>query len=126
MKKAILITLGLLSTGLGALGIILPGLPTTPFLLLAAFLFARSSKKLHKRLLENRYLGPFIKDFEREKGLSLKKKLSIISIILAMSLVSAWFFVPPMAGKIAVMAFGLVGVIVVGFVVRTVNGSANT
>ena len=59
---------------LGIVGIIIPGLPTTPFILLAAWFFARSSKKIHKKLLANKHLGPIISDWEKNKIISRKIK----------------------------------------------------
>ena len=55
MKKYLFIILGLISLGLGLLGIVTPGLPTTPFILLTGVLFAKSSPRLHQKLLDNKY-----------------------------------------------------------------------
>ena len=60
MLKPFLLALGVLSTVLGAVGVVLPVLPTTPFLLLAVFCFARSSQRLHHYLLNHRVLGTYI------------------------------------------------------------------
>jgi uncharacterized membrane protein YbaN (DUF454 family) len=59
--------LGLLCVALGVLGVAVPGLPTTPFLILAAACFVRSSQKLYDRLLANRVFGPAVRTF-RERG----------------------------------------------------------
>ncbi len=73
--------LGLLALGLGILGIFLPVLPTTPFLLLAAFLFLRGSRRLYDWLMSHPKLGPYIKDFMVHKSIPLHVKIVSISLI---------------------------------------------
>lgn len=65
LRQLLLRLAGLLCLALGGLGLFLPLLPTTPFLLLAAACFARSSEQLHRWLLNHPRLGPFIRDWER-------------------------------------------------------------
>lgn len=72
------IGIGLLCIALGITGIFLPLLPTTPFLLLAAFLFARSSTRLYYWLLKHRYLGPYIRDYLEHR--TIPRKVKFISI----------------------------------------------
>lgn len=79
-KRIIFIISGLLSLGLGILGIFLPLLPTTPFLLLSAYLFMRSSKKLYDWLMNHRYLGPYLQNFIVHK--TIPRRSRIISILL--------------------------------------------
>lgn len=76
-------SLGLLCLLLGMVGIVLPLLPTVPFLLLAAFLFARSSERLHNWLLSHPRLGPPIEDWQARGAISPSaKRLATISIVL--------------------------------------------
>jgi len=87
--RAFWFVLGLLSLGLGALGVVLPLLPTTPFVLLAAFSFARSSETFHAWLLHHRIFGPLIKNWNENGSISRRTKIvSIISMlaIIALSL----------------------------------------
>ena len=79
MKKIFLLSLGTISLVLGCLGIFLPLLPTTPFLLLSAFCFSKSSEKFHKALLENKIFGQYIRDYQ---GVTLKNKIIAISILV--------------------------------------------
>ena len=73
--------LGLLSLGLGVIGIVLPLLPTVPFLLLAAFFFAHSSERLHSWLISHRTFGPMILDWnERGAIRPAAKKAATLSI----------------------------------------------
>lgn len=81
MKKKLLVAAGTVSTGLGILGIFLPVLPTTPFLLLAAACFVRSSERLHYRLLHNRYLGWYILDYVEGRGMTKRHKAVTIAML---------------------------------------------
>lgn len=75
--------LGFLFVGIAVLGVILPLLPTTPFVLLAAACFARSSEKWHRWMLANKIFGPMIRNWEQNKCISCRVKLiAIISMIL--------------------------------------------
>jgi uncharacterized membrane protein YbaN (DUF454 family) len=66
---------------LGILGIFLPLLPTTPFLLLASACFARGSPRLHGWLLSNKLFGPYLRDFEQGKGIPLKAKVVAVAML---------------------------------------------
>jgi uncharacterized membrane protein YbaN (DUF454 family) len=79
--RPFLIILGSLSVGLGAVGIILPILPTTPFLLLAAACFIRSSEKLYQRLISNRWFGKYLKNYREGKGVPIATKVVGISAL---------------------------------------------
>ena len=79
--KYIFLFLGILSLILGIIGIFLPVLPTTPFLLLSAFLFSRSSKRLYAWLLNHKVLGAYIKGFLQEKAIPLHIKIYSISVL---------------------------------------------
>ena len=82
MKKYLFIILGLISLGLGLLGIVTPGLPTTPFILLTGVLFAKSSPRLHQKLLDHKITGPFIRRVNN--GFSTKGLLISIGIMWTM------------------------------------------
>ena len=96
MKKLIAL-FGLISLGLGILGAFLPLLPTTPFILLSAALFAKSSDRLHHYLLEHKIFGPMIRDYNENKSISLKAKVISLSTMWA-SILYAVLFVA--SGKI--------------------------
>mgnify|MGYP000271260849 CR=1 FL=1 len=80
-KKIFYISLGFITLSFGILGIILPLLPTTPFLLLSAFFFMRSSKKLYDWLLNHRFLGIYIYSYITFKAIDLKTKIYAISLL---------------------------------------------
>jgi len=79
--KILLIATGTFLIGVSIVGIFIPVLPTTPFLLLAAALYARSSKRFYNWLINNRILGRYIKNYREGKGIPLKVKIIAISIL---------------------------------------------
>ncbi len=110
MKKALFIFLGTLSLALGIIGIVVPGLPTTSFLLLTTYLYARSSKRLHDALLNHKLLGGYIKDFQ--KGMSVRAKIRAITIMWTMILISAFVFIEIVYVRLILIGVGLIGTIV--------------
>ena len=84
MKKTLYKPLGFLFLALAVLGILLPILPGTPFLLLSAWFFARSSEKWHRRLLNSDLFGPLIRNWEQNRCISGRTKaVAMVSMILA-------------------------------------------
>lgn len=81
LTRGILVIAGFVFTGLGLIGIFLPIIPTTPFLLLAVACFARSSKRHHSWLLDNKWFGSFIKDYHEKRGIKLRVKVIAISLL---------------------------------------------
>lgn len=75
VRRYLMIGAGVAAVIVGSIGIVVPLLPTTPFLLLAAFLFSRSSEGFHRRLMENRFLGKYIYNYTERKGISLRDKI---------------------------------------------------
>lgn len=106
MKKAFLISCGSLSLGLGVIGIILPLLPTTPFLLLAAACYAKSSESLYHWLLENKYFGSYIKNYRAGKGIPLKVKITAVSVLWLSLSFTIYFIIPLVAVKILLALIG--------------------
>ncbi|MCK4593628.1 YbaN family protein [bacterium] len=89
----LLVAAGSVSLGLGVLGIFLPVLPTTPFLLLAAFCYARSSQRLYDWLLNTRHLGPYIRTWREKKAIPLRFKVFVLVLMTVFIVISAVFFV---------------------------------
>lgn len=83
MLKKVFLIFGIISLGLGCIGIFLPLLPTTPFLLLSAYCFSKSSEKFHTYLLENKIFGQYIRDYQEKKGITLKNKIFAILLLVA-------------------------------------------
>ena len=79
--RMLLMVAGTICLALGAIGIFLPILPATPFLLLAAACYMRSSERLHKWLINNRWFGEYIKNYQEGRGIPLKTKVLALSTL---------------------------------------------
>jgi len=79
--RILLVVCGTICVTLGILGMFLPLLPTTPFLLLAAFCYSRSSKRFYNWLMTNRWSGKYIRNYRQGKGIPLKQKLFTILLL---------------------------------------------
>ena len=89
MKKILYLILGHIFLLFGIAGAFLPLLPTTPFLLLAAWMYSKSSDKLHNWLLNHKYLGPSLRDWHNSGVIGIKAKIIATVMIL---LVMGWRF----------------------------------
>ena len=94
----------------------MPGLPTTPLVLLASWCFYRSSPRMQAWLLKS-FLGRYIREYRDKGGLTLRKRLYIILLMATMVAISTIFFIDALAIRIIVWVAGVIGCIVVGFVV---------
>lgn len=79
--KVFFIFIGSLCVALGVVGMFLPVLPTTPFLLLAAFCYARSSERFYRWLLNNRWFGEYIKNYREGKGIPIQQKIFTLLLL---------------------------------------------
>jgi uncharacterized membrane protein YbaN (DUF454 family) len=98
--RGLLIAFGTFFVGLGVVGIFLPLLPTTPFLLLAAACYVRSSKRFYHWLLNNKWFGNYIKNYREKKGIPFKAKLFTLSLLWITILYSAVFVVDILLVKV--------------------------
>jgi len=117
--RLIFIFLGTLCLLIGIVGIFVPGLPTTPFLLLTAGLYVRSSGRLYQKLLQNPWVGSYITQWQERRELPLITKITSISLMWAMILISVLFLVDSSVLKMIIIATGLIGTFVMGFVIPT-------
>ena len=103
--RALYLGAGFLALLLGALGAVLPVLPTTPFILLAAACFARGSEHFHRKLLENRIAGPIILEWRMYRSIPRHVKRWVY-LLMALSFSSSILIVPEMWQKIMLVAIG--------------------
>jgi uncharacterized membrane protein YbaN (DUF454 family) len=119
-RRALFATLGVFAVALGIIGVFVPGLPTTEFLIAASYLFARSSPRLSGWLDGNRWFGPMLRRFRETRGMPLKAKA--VALAWMWSGLGISLYVLATAGMVIqlfVLTMGLVGTTAILFVVRT-------
>jgi uncharacterized protein len=113
LVRWLLWTAGTISLILGLIGVVLPGLPTTPFVLLAAACYAKASPRLHAWLLNHRLTGPMLRDWEANRSLTRRTKtVAVVSMLLMVSL-SIWSFHGRWIPQAVLVVLGAVGAWVV-------------
>lgn len=106
--RVVFAALGTAFVLLGTLGLFLPVLPTTPFLLLAAACYARSSRRVFNWLLGHPRFGPLIREWREHRSMPYRAKRTALLLIAASFAMSIGFFVPGWPAKLAMAAGGLV------------------
>ena len=106
VTKVFLNILGSFFLVVGILGIILPLLPATPFLLLASACYVRGSERLHNKLMSNKYLGPYITNIRDKRGMPVRAKV-ITLIVLWVSLMISAFRVHAVVLKPVLLVVGI-------------------
>ena len=119
MRKVLYISIGILSVCLGIIGIFVPGLPTTPFLLLSSWVFYKSSKRMHDFLHRSKWLGDYIRRYESKQGVSWTSKLISIGCMWTMISISAFVVLENWHFRILLLVLGLIGTVSVIFIVPT-------
>jgi uncharacterized membrane protein YbaN (DUF454 family) len=104
---------GSVALALGLIGVVLPGLPTTPFILLAAACYAKASPRLHAWLLHHRWFGPMLREWERDRSLTRRSKTVAILSMTVMVGASIWSFQGRPVLQAVLLATAAVGVTVV-------------
>jgi hypothetical protein len=105
--------LGFVFLGLGLVGVFLPLLPTTPFVLLAAACFAQSSERMHRWILANETFGPMVRDWEQKRCVSCRVKAIAIASMVVVGGLSMFLALETMAWRLAGGALLLTGSLVV-------------
>lgn len=118
--KYFLITVGAVSTVLGFIGVVLPLLPTTPFLLLAVFCFARSSERFHQWLIETQIYKSYVQEFYEQQGYTMKKKLQLlisVYIVVGFSI----YMIDHLYVRIGLVIMLILQTVVLFFFVKTIK-----
>ena len=113
--KALWVIAGSVFVVLGAFGVILPGLPTTPFLILAAACYIRSSQRLYDWLIANKTFGPYLKDYREGKGIPKRaKKIALIMMTIFVGY-AVLFALDDLVVRAVVLILGLIGFFYVAY-----------
>ncbi len=113
LKSWFILLVGHLSLLFGLIALILPVVPTSPFLVVAAACYARTSPRFRKLLVENRHVGPAILKWERDRCLELKHKiLFVLTLAIAFS-TSAFLFMETQLGRLTMLGVGLIAIVYV-------------
>ena len=113
MLRYLFVTFGTIFLGLGVIGVFVPVLPTTPFLLLSAACYVRSSSRLYSWLINHKLFGKFVRDFRESRSISLRNKIiSLLSMTLMIAL-SICIFAEAFYVKLILLICGAVGFIVI-------------
>lgn len=118
--KPLFVVLGMIFLAIGAVGAVVPGLPTTPFLLLSAAMFVRGSETLYRKLVSSRFFGRYIRSFRERGGMTVGAKVAAIGVMWGTIALSVAVLRSSLV-RYVVIGAGVVGTIVMGFVVRTVR-----
>jgi uncharacterized membrane protein YbaN (DUF454 family) len=120
LRRGVLIIAGTIFLVLGVIGIFLPLLPTTPFLLLAAACYARSSKRFYNWLLSNKWFGNYIKNYREGKGIPLRIKILTLSFLWIVIICTTIFVANILLGRIILILIAI-GVTIHILSVRTLK-----
>ncbi|TDB38324.1 MAG: DUF454 domain-containing protein [Actinobacteria bacterium] len=126
VRRWLLLGVGWLCVALGFVGVFVPGLPTTTFLLIAAWCFYRSSERAHAWLLSHRLLGPFVRDLLAGRGMPLRSKVVALVMIWVTCGSSAAFFIHVVWVKAVVLLCAVIGTVAILRVPTRPAGLAET
>lgn len=119
--RVLLVMAGLVNVGLAYLGWLLPGLPMTPFVLLASYCFARSSPRLQGWLLRTPFFGQVLRDWHAHRGMRPRAKLTAVLMLSTACTLSVLLAPVPVWARGAIATSGLVGLTVILGLVPTVR-----
>lgn len=110
---------GIVAVGLGAVGIVVPGLPTTVFFIIAAWCFSHSSPRLERWVLNLPRVGPMVRDYRAGLGMPRRAKAIAISMIVVFVTLSVVVFIGTWPPRLLVLALGAIGVVYIALRVPT-------
>ncbi len=122
LKRQLFVIAGTIALGIGVVGIIIPVLPTTPFLLLAAICYMRGSQRLYNALLCNRFVGTYVRNYLEGRGMSLKMKIWTLSLLWIAIVCTAVLATDSLIIRI-ILAIVLTGVTIHILLIKTVKNN---
>jgi uncharacterized protein len=121
LRRGMYLVAGCVFVGLAYLGALLPGLPATPWVLLASYCFARSSPRLERWLMQSRLFGPLLRDWQAHRGMRWRVKVVAVCLIVTVVTLSLVFGGLPVWLRWVIGGCAACGVVVILFVVPTVK-----
>lgn len=107
VSRLLWVTAGTISLAVGIVGIAVPILPTTPFVLIAAACYLRGSKRMYDWMVENRYIGSYLRDYMEGRGISIRAKATSVAVLWALILLSAIFATSNSAIRIVLLVIAV-------------------
>lgn len=123
IHRVMLIIAGSISLALGIIGIVVPLLPTTPFLLLAASCYSRSSERFYFWLMTNKWFGTYIRNYKLGRGIPLSVKVRTLILLWVTICISAFIFVESIVIRLLLLVIAVVVTIHIGRI-KTMNTSS--
>ena len=121
LRRRLHFVLGVVFTAIAVLGVLLPLLPTTPFLLLASYSFARSQPRLQQWLRRSPVFGRMLEDWERARGVRKRVKVIAVVVVVAVVLLALWKQQLSVWQEVLLVALATIGIVVV-LRLRTIDG----
>ena len=111
-RNVFYIVIGTLSLVFGLIGVILPVLPTTPFILFSAWCYYRGSERLHNWLINHPYLGPIIEEYGEGEGMTKESKMKAIGMTWLAVILTAVFFLDSFSMRVLIIIVAMIGTII--------------
>ena len=118
LSRVFWFSLGMIFTGIGLIGVEIPGLPTTPLMILAAACFAKSSQRFYNWIINNRMFGEHVKNYREGNGIPKRSKPVILGTMWAFVLFAVFIAIPDSAPEISRNATVILAVIGTVFILR--------
>ena len=118
LSRVFWFSLGMIFTGIGLIGVVIPGLPTTPLMILAAACFAKSSQRFYNWIINNRMFGDHVKNYREGNGIPKRSKPVILGTMWAFVLFAVFIAIPDSAPEISRNATVILAVIGTIFILR--------
>ena len=113
IPKILFITIGSIFLVIGAIGIAVPGLPSTPFFILAAAFYLRVSSRLHSWISEHRIFGKYLNMYQKNKAMTLQSKITALVMMWTMILISSFLLIENPIIKWIILSAGVIGTVVI-------------